>query len=121
MSNIQEDMKELNAIVHELKSLTAKTKEFRSRKKELESRILKYLEDNEAPGLKFQELIVMKAESVTHSRLKKKEKQDNMMKVLENHGVQDIEKVIEELKRSSLGDEKTASKLKVKISVPELF
>jgi len=119
--NVSESMKELSKLVLELKTMNAKAKDLRSRKKELEANILEYLESSEQPGIKYKELIVLKTETTTHTRLKKKEKQDNMIKVLEENGVEDAQKVYETIAKSLLGEEQTKSKLKVKMSVPEVF
>jgi hypothetical protein len=121
MSRVAEDMRELNQIVNELKIIATKSKELRSRKKELELQILQYLESTDAPGLKFKELVVLKTEHTTRTRLKKKEKQENMFKILEDNGVVEVQKVYDAICKSGIGQEKIAPKLKVKTVLPELF
>ena len=121
MSRVAEDMKELGNIITELKNINMKAKELRGRKKELESTILNYLESVDQPGLKYHELVVLRSESTIHTRLKKKEKQDNIIKTLEEHGVDDAEKVYEALSKAGVGEAQTKSKLRVKTVLPEVF
>lgn len=120
MSHIQEDMKELKAIVSELKITNSRAKQLRERKKELEAKVLGYLETTDMPGLKFHELIVMRSESTTHSRMKKKEKEDSIIKVLEDIGVNDAERVCQAISNATIGEEKIISKLKVKMDFPDI-
>lgn len=121
MSHIREDMSELQQIVAELKIINAKAKELRNRKKEIEAQILIYLDESDTPGIKFNELIVKRAERVSHIRLKKKEKQENVIKTLEESGVEDAEEVYKAILAAGLGEQETKSKLSIKITVPELF
>ncbi len=121
MAHIQENMKELNTIVAELKVINAKAKELRARKKELDVKILEYLETTNTPGLKYHELVVLKSESTTRTRLKKKEKQENMIKVLEDSGVEDAEKIYKAIIEATVGEESTKPKLRVKNVLPEIF
>jgi len=115
------DMRELKEIVSELKSISVKAKELRSKKKELESRIMDYLEETEAPGLRYKDLVVLKSETTIHAKKKKKDKEDGMIKVLEDLGVEDPKKALDQLKNAMVGEEKNETKLKIKNTVPELF
>lgn len=121
MSHVAEDMKELSKIVSELKITNTKAKELRTHKKELESKILEYLESTDQPGLKYHELVVLKSESTIHTRLKKKEKQDSIIKILEENGVEDAEKLYEAVSKAGIGEAQTKAKLKVKTVLPEIF
>src|ERR1700677_3512040 len=105
MSYVSEVMKELHAIVAELKVVNANAKALRARKKDLESKVLAYLEDVDSPGLKFKDLIVTRSESVTHARLKKKEKQELAIKALEAKGVEDAEHVYQAIAQAAVGAE----------------
>jgi len=115
------DMRELKEIVAELKIINAKAKELRGKKKDLESRIMEYLEETEAPGLRYKDLVVLKSETTIHSRKKKKDKEEGMIKVLEDLGVDDPKKALDQLKNAMVGEEKSETKLKIKNTVPEIF
>jgi cell division septum initiation protein DivIVA len=121
MAHVADDMKELDKIVAELKVLNAKAKDLRTRKKELEGKILEYLEQMDSPGLKFNQLVVLKTDSTTHTRMKKAEKKESIIKALEEQGIQDAEKVYDSICKAGVGEEKTARKLKVKTVLPEVF
>lgn len=115
------DMKELTTIVNELKIVNSKAKDLRIRKKELEKQILSYLDETEAPGLRYKELVVLRSDSTTHVKKKKKEKEESIVRVLEDIGVDDPQKVYQRITEAMVGDEKQVTKLRVKQTVPELF
>lgn len=119
MSAIQEDMRQLDKIVSELKVINAKAKELRSMKKELEAKILEYLETTSTPGLKLNDLIVVRAESTTHQKLKKKEKQDAIITALEENGINEPETVYKTIIQAMTGEKQSQYKLKVSTAKPE--
>ena len=121
MSQVSDDMRELSKLVVELKSMTIKTKELRARKKELMFKIQQYIETSGVPGLKFNELVVMPAESTTHKRLKKKEKEERIVKALEDSGIQNPEEIYTTICKASIGDEIISATLRIKTVLPEVF
>jgi hypothetical protein len=113
---IQDQMQEMNSIVNELKIVNARAKELRERKKTLEKAILDWLVVNDRPGCMFKELIVLRKEATTHSRMKKKEKQERILTVLEDNGINDADKLLESINKAMTGDEQTETKLSFKIA-----
>lgn len=120
-NTVASHMAELKDIVSQVKQLNHQLKDLRDRKKILESKILEYLESTDAPGLKFQELIVMKSDSTTHTRKKKKDKEESVIQALESNGVTDSKKVYDDITRALVGEQKQVTKLRVKQSIPEIF
>lgn len=120
-SSVARDMSELKEIVSEIKNLNQRSKELRDRKKELENKILDYLEQTEQPGVKFKELIVLKSETTSHFRKNKKEKQEDIIKVLEENGISEPQKVYGQITKAMIGDEHTKTRLKVKQTLPDLL
>ena len=120
-TQIANDMKELKAIIAETKKLTETLKELRSRKKDLENNILQYLEENEQPGVKYQELIVLRNEKTTYTKKKPKDKEKDIVRVLEENGISDPQKVYQMIGEASKGEEIQVNKLRIKQSVPDLF
>jgi transposase len=59
---IAEVMKEMKEIVSELKKVNSRAKQLRDRKKELEGSIMEYIEETGSPGIKYQDLIILKSE-----------------------------------------------------------
>lgn len=121
MSDIAETMKELKDIVSAIKTMNSQIKELRERKKVLEEKVLSYLEDTNNPGIKYKELVVIKNESITHAKKKKKEREESIINILQQQGIQDPKKVYAEILASSLGEEKQTTKLRVKQSLPEIM
>lgn len=121
MADIRENMRELEQVVKRLKELNSEAKELRGRKKQLEFTILNWLEETQNPGLKFNELIVLKKESKTRTKKKKSEKEEDIMRVLEEQGVQDPKKALNSIFGAMKGEELSKSKLSIKTTVPELF
>lgn len=113
---IQAQMQELNSVVTELKAVNARAKELRERKKTLEKGILDWLVINDRPGCMFEELIVLRKETTTHSRMKKKEKQERILTALEDGGVSNPDKVLESINKAMAGEEQTETKLSVKFA-----
>ena len=120
-TQIANDMKELKAIIAETKKLTETLKELRDRKKQLESNILQYLEENQQPGVKFQELIVLRNEKTTFTKKKSKDKEQAIVRILEENGVTDARSVYKAIGEAGKGEEIAVTKLKVKQSIPDLF
>lgn len=115
------DMKELTTIVAELKLTNMKARDLRTRKKELESRILTYLDETDAPGLRYKELVVLRSDSTTHARKNKKDKEESIVKVLEDMGIDDPKKAYEQITQAMIGEAKQVTKLRVKQTIPELL
>ena len=118
---IASDMKELKSIISELKKLTDHMKQLRDRKKQLEANILNYLEEHSQPGVKYQELIVLKNEKTTFTRKKPKEREVEVIKILEENGISDPKKVYELIGQASKVEEIPVTKLRIKQSIPEIF
>jgi len=121
MSSISEVMKEMNQIVLELKLLNEKVRQLRSRKKELETKVIEYLEETETPGLKYHDLIVLKAESTSKKPKTKKDKDNALVNTLQELGIADTKKAVDAVKKALSGQEEVITKLKFKTSVPEIF
>jgi hypothetical protein len=113
---VQDKMRELNSVVSELKIINAQAKELRERKKALEKSILDWLIVNDRPGCMYEELIVLRKEATTHSKMKKKEKQERILTVLEDSGVANADKLLESINKAMIGDEQVETKLSVKIA-----
>lgn len=113
---IQAEMQELNAVVAELKEVNIRARELRGRKKDLEKGILEWLIKTDRPGCMYEDLVVMRGESKTHSRLKKAEKQAAMINILEEQGVKDAETVCQSIIHATAGETQNEPKLKIKIA-----
>lgn len=113
---IQDEMKELKAVEAQIKSLSEKTKELKSRKKELTASILDWLVKTDRPGCMYEELVVLRGEGKARSQMKKKEKEAAAIRVLEEQGVQQPERLYESLKTAMAGEREMEPKLSIKLA-----
>lgn len=114
-------MAELKDIVAELKEVTVRARTLRKRQKELESQVMEYVEENELPGIKYDNLVFLRDETTRRSLKTKKEKEDCVIEELEKLGISDSRKAYESISRAMQGEERTFTKAKIKITVPELL
>lgn len=108
------DLRELKNISSEIKRLNMETKLLRLKKKEIEDRIMDYLHTVDQPGVKYGDLIVLSKERTTRKRLKKKEKEENAVTVLENMGVMNPKEALHAILDSMKGEETVVESLQIK-------
>jgi hypothetical protein len=108
------DLKELKNVVSEIKRLNIESKLLRLKKKEIEDRIMDYLQEVDQPGVKYGELIVLSKERTTRKKLNKKEKEANALQVLEELGVTDTRKAFTDILDSMKGEETVVTSLQIK-------
>lgn len=113
MSNVREDLKELSKIYENLKKFSAEIKELRDRKKEIETNLIDYLQQTEEVGLRYESFIFFPKDKKIRKKLKKKEREENSIKVLEDYGVDQAKEAYEKLMEAMKGEEETVPVIKV--------
>lgn len=114
-AEIRATLEELKGIAGEIFTLNKRIKELRARKKELDQKVVDYLESNDKPGVRLDNIVFLAAEKNSRLRRKKGEIQKATSEVLKKHGIQDnLEEIIEELEASRKGDVSTVPVLKMK-------
>lgn len=108
------DLKELKSISSEIKRLNADCKVLRLKKKEIEDRITEYLREENQPGVKYGDIVVLSKESVRRKRLKKKEKEEKAVAVLEEMGILDAKQALSTILDSMKGEEYILESLQIK-------
>lgn len=108
------DLKELKNVSSEIKRLNAESKVLRLKKKDIEERIMEYLHEVDQPGVKYGDLIVLSKERTTRKRLKKKEKEENAIGILEGMGVINAKEALTSILDSMKGEETTVESLQIK-------
>lgn len=108
------DLRELKNITSEIKRLNAEGKVLRLKKKEIEDRISDYLREENQPGVKYGDIVVLSKESVRRKRLKKKEKEEKAVAVLEEMGILDAKQALTTILDSMKGDEYIQESLQIK-------
>ena len=119
---LKADISELKSIEQELKRLNELMKPLRTRKKEIESNILKFMESsNQQQGgvggiaaIKMSDVEVVAVEKKTREKLHKDEKEQHAIELLKSNGIQNASKVYSDLQEVLKGKEHTQNKLKFK-------
>jgi hypothetical protein len=110
------DMKELKDINAELKRLTLKAKELKTKKTAIEQNITQYLQKTDQQGIKYEDLVVFPAEKKLRERKKAAEKQQDVVRLLENSGIADSKGLYKQIQEALKGKEQVKSSLHIKSS-----
>jgi predicted RNase H-like nuclease (RuvC/YqgF family) len=112
--SIQGKVNELKSIQNELTSIRKQTSGLRQRAKQLEQEIKDYLDAKDQPGLKYKGLAIIRETKPKHKTKKKADQKSDAIYVLEQHGIDDPEKVLEEILTARKGSPTEQTKLKFK-------
>lgn len=112
--SIQAKVTELNSVNTELKSLRERTKVLRAQAKRIENEIDEYLVSKDQPGLKYKGTAIIRQVETKHKNKKKSEQKQDSIQILERLGIQNPEKVLEDLSNAKKGSPVEKKKLKFK-------
>lgn len=112
--SIQGKVDEINSIKKELKVIGQRGKLLRKRVKALEYEINEYLEMKDQPGMKYKGVAIIREEKTVRKPKKKNEQKMDAMYILENYGIENPEKVLEELLEARRGDPEETTKIQYK-------
>lgn len=97
-------MTEISSLVNELKILNTEIKnrsvelsKYRKRQSSVKDQILKYLEQENKPGLKHNGTVVITEDKESRQRKKKAEKAQDCINVLKHYGINNADKIYKEL------------------------
>ena len=108
-------VRELKNLDIEIKRLSAQLKKLRSRKKNIESKISDYLQHTNKPGIKYQgNTLVLKKTTKCNRNRKKKDKEKDGSNVLSQYGIQNPEKVLQQVIEAMRGQKVESNTLKFK-------
>ena len=82
---------EVGKIDEEIKRLNAQKRKLHARKKDLEKRILAFLEKNEQAGVKYRGTAVIAKDRVRRGRRKKKDQERDSAEILRKYGIRNSE------------------------------
>lgn len=119
-SKVVGELKELKNVIHEIKRKNVEMKLLRIKKKELEENIMEFLRLEEQPGVKFEDIVVLSKERTTCKKLKKTEKEENAIVVLENLGISNPKEALTSILDSMKGESIVVESLQFKESVRDL-
>jgi hypothetical protein len=110
--SIQAKVDELNSVKTELKSLRLRSAHLRSISSKIEEEINNYLEQKDQQGIKYKGTAITRQTLYKRSSKNKSESRIDSIKILENNGVKNPEKVYDEMLEAKLGHKKYQTKLK---------
>lgn len=113
MAAIREDLRELSNIIEETKRVFDTLKKLRERKKELEQRLIDYLQNTEEVGLKYESFIFIPKDKKIRKKLKKSERDEKAVQVLQDYGVEQPKEAYVKLIEAMKGDEETIPSIKI--------
>ncbi len=87
-----------------MKRLNIELKLLRLKKKIIEDKIKEYLHVNEQPGVKYGDLVVLSKERFARKKLKKQEREENAVVVLEGLGVNNAKEALKNILESMKGE-----------------
>lgn len=112
--SIQSKVNEINSIKQELNSIRIRGSILRKKMKEIEEEINQYLDIKDQPGLKYKGIAIIRETKPTRKTKKKKEQREDSIYVLEKYGIDNPEKVLDEIMEARRGIPKEQTKLKFK-------
>ena len=111
--SIKSDINELNQINLEIKTLTDRVKNLKKLSKEVEKRIINYLNEKNQPGIKYNgSAVIVESKSRVIRKGENAKKQD-AIRVLRNNGVSDPEHILNELTEAQKGSKIGLQKIKI--------
>jgi|LakMenE18May11ns_1017448.scaffolds.fasta_scaffold9784973_2 hypothetical protein len=118
---IASDMNELKSINVEIKRLSEQIKRLKERKKDLDENIIEYLKNKDSEAIRYKDMLVITKEKKHREKKKKNERENDILNVLQQAGVMDSVKVLDNIKSALRGKEKTVNCLKIKEADNGLF
>ena len=108
--NYVNELKNINA---EIKRLTQQTTVLRKRAKTVEQNIIEFLNEKDQHGVKFQDTAIVVETKPKWTYKGKKDKDEDSIRILEEHGISNPRDVLDELFKARKGDEIESKKIKI--------
>jgi hypothetical protein len=111
--SIKADIRELSDLKNEIKILQAKLKNLRKQAVVVQDRITLYLKSKETPGVKYEGNVILLEQKEKAKNKPNKQKEIDAIRILENYGIKDSQKVLTEILQARKGDMELKTKLKI--------
>ena len=113
-SYIKSLIHELNGINTEIKTLKSRVKSLNSRKKTVEKDILEFLEKNEQPGVKLNNLAFYQEKKIKRKVKNKSDKRNDCLAVLTNLGIENSQEAYNSILSAMRGGVEEQNSLRIK-------
>jgi hypothetical protein len=111
--SIQSYVIELERIKTELKFLNEKKRKLKSREQELENNIASFLKSKQQTGVKYQDSKIILEKKEKRVNKKNKDKDMDSINILMTYGLNDPQKVLNEILEARKGEKIQTDKLKI--------
>jgi len=108
------NMSELKNINVELKRLGQQMKILKTKKKEIEENIADYLKEMESEAARYKNMIVISKEKKHRIKKNKVERENELSTILQKAGINNTDKVLQEIREALKGKETMINCLKIK-------
>jgi hypothetical protein len=105
---------ELKEISSEVKIRTLELNKLKGRKKTIEEKILKFLEEKDQPGVKYKGVAVIAEEKAKRKPKKKSQKIEDCISVLRGHNINNPERILKDIFETIKGDEVETKSIRIK-------
>ena len=117
MSSITGEINELNSIKHEIKRVSGLLRDLRTKQKNLEEKISKFINKQDKPGIKYKgNQFIPETKQVIDRKRSKKNKEQDARDVLEGYGIstENSETIVKEMLEAMRGERIETTSLKIK-------
>ena len=114
MSSIKGDIQELERINAEIKRMSIHVKALRKQAKVVEDRIVEFLNVKNQPGVKYDEKAIMVENKTKRGPKKVVDRENDSLRILQDYGIENPKKVLDEILEARKGSEEEIKKLKIK-------
>lgn len=112
--SIKTYVNELNQINIEIKRVSQHLRTLRKKSKEMETYIVDYLKMKDQPGLKYDNTAILVETKSKRVAKKKSDAEEDIIRLLEDHGIDDPRSVLQEIAEAKKGQEIEQNKIKIK-------
>ena len=112
--SIQNNADELESINHEIKRLNDLVKKLKIRSKELEKNITSFLHEKNQPGIKYKDTTIILITKPKQNYISKKKQKESTLDLLRQNGIQNPQKLLQDLTELKKADCVEQSKLVIK-------
>lgn len=111
--SIQRDLDELNNLNIEIQRLQNTIREYRKQKKLVEQRVIDFLKHQESQGVRYNDQAVLLESKDYRNKKRKTEKISDIASVLQKHGIQKSDKLLNDILEAQRGQASKNDVLKV--------
>ena len=111
---VVEQMRQLKILTGHIKAAQSQIKKMKQAKAQLEDRIMNYLNATNRSGAKTNDLLILTKEKTTRGKKKKDEKEQDVIQVLQQAGIQNADQTYQQIVQALQGEQHKSTTLVIK-------